>query len=240
MSQNNSNNIDQIFLYQQWLHQRLNEYVNSSRPPKLHGREIIMPSNQYGAALMQAYLGRATLSWIAERMGIPLALLRQWRQEPEFLLIMDWSKSIFADDFKEKLVLTDYSAAQYYYISAEVSLLENSLSVTIRAPLYRRFAKLSKSLISRYKNDLALSTYDIHLFHRFFLFFLALEYHWPSPAGRPISEDFTPFAEDVVWPLMDQKEWVGPVFESIQHAAPIPLIRLQLENKLSETLKRFL
>jgi hypothetical protein len=51
-----------MFFYQQWLHQRLNEYVNSSKPPKLHGREVIMPPNQYGAALMQAYLGKISLS----------------------------------------------------------------------------------------------------------------------------------------------------------------------------------
>jgi hypothetical protein len=94
------------------------------------------------------------------------------------------------------------------------------LRVTIRAPLYQRFSKLGKRLISRYKNDLALSTYDIHLFHRLFLFFLAVEHHWPSPAGHPINEDFIPFAKNV-----------------IQRAAPISLIRLQLESKLNEIFK---
>jgi len=229
-----------MFLYQQWLHQRLNEYINSPKPPKLHGREVIMPPNQYGAALMQAYLGRASLAWIAERTGIPLLLLRQWRQEPEFLLVMDWSKSIFADDFQEKLVLIDYSAAQCHYISAEVSMLENLLRVAIRVPLYQHFAKLGKRLISRYKNNLALSTYDIRLFYRLFLFFLALEHHWPSPAGHPINEDFIPLAKNVLWPFLKQKEWAGTALKTIQQAAPIPLIRLQLESKLSETLKRFL
>ncbi len=237
MSQYNSNNIDQIFFYQQWLHQRLNEYINSSRPSKLHGREIIMPPNQHGAALMQAYLGKASLAWIAECTEIPLPLLRQWRQEAEFLLVMDWSKSIFAADFQEKLVLTDYSAAQCHYISAEVSLLENSLRITTRAPLYRHFAKLGKRLISRYKNDLALSTYDIRLFYRFFLFLLALEYHWPSPAGHAINEDFIPLVKNVIQPFLEQKEWVGPALKTIQRAAPISLIRLQLESKLNETFK---
>jgi hypothetical protein len=239
MSQNNSDK-DQIFLYQQWLYQRLNDYVNSSRPTKLHGREIIMPPNLYGAALMQAYLGKFTLSWISEFTGIQLPLLRQWRQEAEFLLIMDWSKAIFADDFQEKLVLTDYSAVQCHYISAEISLLENSLRVIIRAPLYQRFSKLGKRLISRYKNALALSMYDICLFHRLFLFFLALEHHWPSPASRPISEDFIPLAENVVWPFMEQKERVDTLFKSIQQAIPISLIRHQIESKLRETFKRFL
>ena len=86
MSRNKSNDIEQIFLYQQWLHQRLDEYVKSSKPPKLHGREVIMLPNQYGAALMQAYLGKASLAWIAECAEIPLPLLRQWRQEADFPL----------------------------------------------------------------------------------------------------------------------------------------------------------
>jgi len=240
MSQNKSNDIEQIFLYQQWLHQRLNEYVKSSRPPKLHGREVIMPPKQYGAALMQAYLGNASLAWIAECTEIPLSLLRQWRQEADFLLIMDWSKSIFAADFQEKLVLTDYSAVQCYYISAEVSLLENSLRVTIRSPLYRYFAELGKRLISRNKNNLDLSTYDIRLFYRFFLFFLSLEHHWPSQAGHTINEDFIPLVKNVIQPFLEQKEWVGTALKTIQQAAPISIIRLQLESKLNETFKSFL
>ena len=91
--------MDQTFLYQQWLHQRLQEYVTSSRPPQLRGRDIALSPSQYGAALMQAYLGKASLSWIAEHTRIPVELLRQWRQEPHFLLIMDWSKSIFSKNF---------------------------------------------------------------------------------------------------------------------------------------------
>jgi hypothetical protein len=237
MSQNKSNDIEQIFLYQQWLHQRLNEYVKLSRQPKLKGREVIMPPNQYGAALMQAYLGKASLAWIAECTDISLPLLRQWRKEAEFLLVMDWSKSIFADDFQEKLDLTDYSPTQCHYISAEISLLENSLRITIRAPLYQRFSKLGKRLISRYKNNLTLSTYDIRLFHRFFLFFLSLEHHWPSPAGHAINEDFIPLVKNVIQPFLEQKEWVGTALKTIQQTAPISHIRLQLESKLSETFK---
>jgi len=58
--------MEQIFLYQQWLRQKLHEYVNLSRPPKLRGREIVMSPSQYGAALMQAYFGRASLNLTAD------------------------------------------------------------------------------------------------------------------------------------------------------------------------------
>jgi hypothetical protein len=199
-----------------------------------------MSPNQYGAALMQAYLGKASMAWIAELTGIPLQRLRQWRQEPQFLLVMDWSKSIFSDSFQENLILSDYSVAQHHYMAAEISLLEESLRIAIRMPLYQRFTKLGKSLISRHQNDLALADYDLRLFRRLFLFFLALEHHWPSPARRHISEDFLPLAKDVVWPLLEQKQWAGPALESMQQAAPLSWIRPQLDRKLSETLQRFL
>ena len=232
--------MDQIFLYQQWLHQRLHEYVTSSRPPKLREREILLSTGQYGAALMQAYLGKASLTWIAAHTGIPVERLRQYRLEPQFLLVMDWSKSIFSKAFLEKLALNDYSVAQYYYIAAEMSLLEESLRVAVRVPLYKRFKKLGRSLISRQQNDIPLPNYDLRLFRRFFLFFIALEYHWPSAAKQRLKEDFIPLAKDVVWPLLDEELWVGPELESMQQAVPLPQVRLVLDSKLSDTLQHFL
>ena len=232
--------MDQIFLYQQWLHQRLHEYVTSSRPPKLREREIVLSTDQYGAALMQAYLGKASLTWVSAHTGIPVERLRQYRLEPQFLLVMDWSKSIFSRAFLEKLVLNDYSVAQYYYIAAEMSLLEESLRVAVRVPLYERFKRTGRSLISRHQNDLPLPNYDLRLFRRFFLFFIALEYHWPSAAKQRLKEDFIPLAKDVVWPLLDEELWVEPELESMQQAVPLPQVRIVLDSKLSDTLQLFL
>jgi len=230
--------MEQIFLYQQWLRQRLEAYVQPSRPARLRGREIVLPPIQYGAALMQAYLGSASLAWITEHTGIPLKRLRQWRRQPEFLLVMDWSKSIFAADFHEKLMLNDYSAVQYHYIAAEISMLERSLRVAVRSPLYQRFNKLGRSLISCHKYDIELENYDLRLFRRLFLFFIALEHHWPSPAQRYISEEFLPLAKDVVWPLLEQNEWVGPQLESIQQTVPISRAQSILGGKLKDTITR--
>ncbi len=232
--------MDHIFLYQQWLHQKLHEYVSTSRPPQLRGRDITLPPKQYGAALMQAYLGKASLDWIAEHTRIPVQSLLQWRRKPHFLLVMDWSKSIFSKTFQENLILNDYSIAQYHHIAAEISLLEESLRVAVRVPLYQRFKKLGRSLISRYQNDLTLSSYDLRLFRRLLLFFLALEHHWPSSAPKRISADYLPLAKDVVWPLLGEKLWVEPMLQSMQQTAPLPQIRFVLETKLSETMQRFL
>jgi len=231
--------MDHIFLYQQWLHQRLQEHESSSKPPRLRGRDIALSTSQYGAALMQAYLGKASLSWIADHSSISLELLRQWRQEPRFLLVMDWSKSIFSKVFQENLALKDYTLEQYYYIAAEISLLEESLRIAVRVPLYQRFKKLGRRLISRRQNNLSLSKYDLRLFRRLFLFFLTLEQHWPSSAKKRIGEDFLPLARDVVWPLLNEGHWVESTLESLQQTDPLPRIRHELANKLSETLQQF-
>lgn len=229
----------QIFLYHQWLHQQLHEYAHGSQPPKLRGRKIVMPIHQYGAALTQAYLGGNSLIWIAKQIGIPIKRMRQWRQDLQFLLVMDWSKSIFSDMFKEKLILNDYSVTQYHTIAAEVSLLEKSLRLSVRSPLYRRFAQLGQRLISQHQNDIDFNTYDIRLFRRLFLFFLSLEYHWPSKAQRQIRKNFFPLAKDLVWPILKQEQWVEPFFKSLQETAPLSQIRLDLGSQLYETFHRF-
>lgn len=198
-----------------------------------------MPPIQYGAALMQAYLGRSSLTWIAEHTGIPLKRLKQWRREAQFLLVMDWSKPVFSDAFKENLVLHDYSAIQYHFIAAEVSMLEGSLRVILRMPLYKRFSTLGRRLISRHQNDLELVDYDLRLFRRLFLFFLALEHHWPGPAHHQIKGKFLPLAKDVVWPRLGPKEWIEPEFELMQQSVPLSKIRFQLNGKLVETFKPF-
>jgi hypothetical protein len=189
---------------------------------------------------MQAYFGQASLSWISKQTKIPIKRLRAWRQELQFLLVMDWSKVIFSESLRENLALNDYTAAQYHYIAAEISLLEESVRVAARVPLYQRFKKLGRSLISRHHNNLNLYNYELRLFRRFFLFFLALEYHWPSSAQKRISEDFLPLVRDVIWPLLDEKLWVGPALESLQQTSPLSHIRLVLEGELSDTLQHFL
>ena len=231
--------MDHIFIYQRWLHQRLHDYVTSSKPPQLRGKDITLPTSQYGAALMQAYLGKASLRWIADLSCISLELLHKWRQEPRFLLVMDWSKALFSRAFQEDLALNDYTLREYYHIAAEISLLEESLRIVVRVPLYQRFKRLGRRLNSRRQNNLSLSKYDLRLFKRLFLFFLTLEEHWPSSAQKRIKEDFLPLARDVVWPLLDEGTWVESPLEYLQQTEPMRHIRHELESRLSETLQTF-
>jgi hypothetical protein len=229
--------MEPIFFYQEWLGKRLYEYVHVPQTQKLRGRKIEMTPRQYASALMQAYFGRASLTWIAEHVRIPLQLLQRWRKEPQFLLIMDWSKSLFSKAFQEKLILNDYSMSQYYFMSAEISLLEESLRLIVRMPLNRSFLKIGRSIMSRHQNDIDLNNYDLRLFRRLFLFFLALEAHWPGESNRCVNKNFITLAKHVVWPLLNQKQWVGQEFNSIRQNTPMSQILLELDRRLSDTLQ---
>lgn len=229
--------MEPLFLYQRWVRKTLKDYVTSTSPSKLKGRIISMSPHQYAAALMQAYFGKASLGWISEITGIPLEYIQNWRKKLEFLLVMDWSKSIFSETFQQTLILNDYSVAQYHEISAEFSILEESLRVAVRVQLYIRFKTLAEKLISSNKHGLKLEMHDLNLFRRLFLFFLALEHHWPSAARNPIQEKFLPFAKEVAWPLLGQEDWVESELGSAQHNYPLSQLRLLLVDQLRETFR---
>jgi hypothetical protein len=202
--------MEPMFLYLQWLRDTLTEYTTAARPPT-PGRPLGLTPWQYAAALMQAYLGRASLAWIAGIAGSSLEDLTRLRREPRFLLAMDWSKSAFAQKFREALLLNDYSIGQYHEIAGEFSLLEDSLRIAVRTRLYRTCRDLGERLASRWQHGLPLERHDLTRFGRLLLFFLALEHYWPSPAARRIQEKFLPLAGEVVWPL---KGWSAAEVEA--------------------------
>jgi hypothetical protein len=199
-----------VFLYQKWLSAALHAYITSPDQPRLRGRPLLFPPRQYGAALMQAYLGQTSLAWVAEVAGIPLATLQAWRREPEFLPVMDWSKSLFSEAFREDLQLHDYPRPELVEIAGEFSLLEDSLRLSVRTRLYRTLRNLGERLISRHRAGIPLEKSDLRRFNRLLRFFLALENYCPSPARKLLREKFRPFALEVVGPLLHLPCWEEP------------------------------
>ncbi len=224
-----------MFLYQRWLVNALRVFVTSLAPPTLRGKPIMLSPLQYGAALMQAYFGRNPLSWIAEVMELPVATLKAWRREPGFLLVMDWSKVQFAEFFRETLMTTDFSPGQHFEIAGELTLLEDTLRVRVRMQLYEIFRPLGGKLVSRHRHGLALDTYDLTLFRRLFLFFLALEHYWPSAAGKPLRDRFVPLARDVVWPGLGLAPWPENGSTADLERFSLANLRQDLEARLKET-----
>jgi hypothetical protein len=196
-----------MFCYQRWLQDRLHDYVTAATPPRLKGRLISLTPQQYGVALLQAYLGGASLSWVAAVAGVPLETLKEWHRQPAFLLLMDWSKAQYSQFFRENLELNDYSMGEVYEIAGEFALLEDSLRVGVRTRLYGDFRRLGESLLSRRSHGLALEKSDLRLFKRLFLFFWSLESYWPSPARNRIEQKFLPLARDAVWPRLGLPGW---------------------------------
>ncbi len=222
-----------MFLYQRWLAEAVTAFAAALDQPTLKGRPILLSPRQYGAALMQAYFGGASLAWIAAVVELPLETLKKWRQEPGFLLVMDGSKAQFAQFFKETLLLTDFSWNSYVDIGAECSLLEDSLRMRLRMALYETFRPLAEKVGSRHRRGLALDTGDLNLFRRLFLFFLALEQHWPSRGGKRLGQQFIPLAREAVWPALDLP-WPEEILAATQERFSLPNLKHDLEAGLKE------
>jgi hypothetical protein len=228
--------MERLFLYQRWLAGALDAFVKSFEPPELKGRPIMLSPRQYAAALTQAYFGRNPLAWIAVIMDLPVETLKAWRREPGFLLVMDWSKAQFAEFFHETLLVQDFSPGRYFEVAGEAALLEDSLRVRLRMQLYEIFQPLGEKLSSRHRHGLALDRYDLTLFRRLFLFFLALEHYWPSPAGQRLREQGIPLARDVVWPALNLPTWPEEAGAGGLERFSLAKLRKELEMNLRQTL----
>lgn len=228
--------MEPVFLYQIWLTGAMQAFVTSLAPLTLKGKPIMLSPRQYAAALMQAYFGGNPLSWIAEILGVSLGTLKVWRREPGFLLIMDWSKVQFAEFFRETLVSTDFHPATYFDIAGECALLEDSLKVRLRTQLNEIFRPLGERLVSRHRHGLALDAYDLALFRRLLLFFLALELYWPSPAAKRFRERFIPLAREVVWPALEAESWPQEFETGDLEGSARPDLRDVLAARLKQTL----
>lgn len=228
--------MEPLFLHQKWLAGAVQAFLASLAPLTLQGKPIMLSPRQYAAALMQAYFGQHPLRWIAGIMDLPEQTLAAWRREPGFLLVMDWSKVQFAEFFRETLLTTDFHPAKYFDLAGEFALLEDTLRVRLRMQLYEIFLPLGEKLGSRHRHGLALDAYDLALFRRLFLFFLALEHYWPSPADRRLREHFIPLARDVVWPALGAPPWPQDFATGHPEAWARPNLREVLAAKLKETL----
>lgn len=228
--------MEPLFLYQRWLAGALKAFVTAVSPPTLRGRLIQLSPRQYAAALLMAYFGPNPLAWIGEVLDLPVETLQSWRREPGFLLVMDWSKVQFVEFFRETLLRTDFSLDKCFSIAGEFSLLEDSLQVRLRMQLNEVFLPLAEKLRSRHRHGLAQDAYDLNLFRRLFLFFLALERYRPSLAGKRVMKQLIPLAREVVWPALGIPAWPKEIeTEEMDHYL-LPDLRERLAASLKETL----
>ncbi len=179
---------DSPFLYQQWLETELGRYAR--HPGGLSPR-------QYAAALLQAYLGSATLAWVAQAAGVSLAELKTWRRDPAFLKAMDDCKARFAVYCREILLNQIFSPGVLATVAAEFALLEDSLKVRIRTRLYDDLRTVAGRVWSRQARRQPQEAAEVARFGRLVRFFTALEQAWPGPLGRRLWEEYLPLARSV-------------------------------------------
>jgi hypothetical protein len=149
-----------------------------------------------------AYVGGFSLKELSEVAGVDLAVVEEWRVSPEFLLVMDWSKTRFAHYFPETLSLEDFPQTAYQEIAGEFACLEDSLRIRVRTNLYPQLRQLGERLASQDRHGLSLDTASFPRFRRLFLFFWALEAFWPSPARPRLRDQLLPLARELVWPAL--------------------------------------
>jgi hypothetical protein len=190
------------FLYLAWLQETLQAYAQAAARPAPGGRAQSLSPRQYGAALLMAYLGEFSLQELAAAVGVDPAALEEWRASPEFLQVMDWSKSRFAKSLQETLVLEDFSWQEYEELAGEFACLEESLRVRVRTVLYPQLRDLGERLASQYQHGLPLEMSHFPTFRRLLRFFWALEIFWPSAARSRLKEKCLPLAREVVWPAL--------------------------------------
>jgi len=199
--------------------------VQAAGLPLERGRPPTLTPRQYGAALLMAYLGGFSLGELPAIAGLDYAILKEWRESPDFLLVMDWSKSRFSQNFQENLLLEDFPWQRYQEIAGEFACLEESLRVQVRTGLYPQLRTLEKRLSSQYRHGLSLETSSFPRFRRLFLFFWALEAFCPTPARPFLRNKLLPLAREVVWPtlgLAEGEELSGKLWEH-----PDLLVRLK-------------
>ena len=194
------------FLYLNWLQETWQAYTQATLPPTLRGRRLKLTLRQYGAALLMAYVGGFSLRELAAVAGVDLVVLEGWRESPEFLLVMDWSKTRFAHYFPETLSLEDFPQPAYQEIAGEFASLEESLRIRVRTNLYPQLRQLGERLLSQDRHGLSLDTASFPRFRRLFLFFWALEAFWPSPVRPRLRDRFLPLARELVWPALGLRE----------------------------------
>lgn len=222
------------FLYLTWLQEAWQAYVQATVPPTLRGRCLGLTPRQYGAGLLMAYVGGFSLKELSALAEVDPAILENWRESPDFLLVMDWSKTRFAHYFQETLSLEDFSWEAYQEIAGEFACLEESLRIRVRTNLYPQLRQLGERLSSQDGHGLSLDTAGFPRFRRLFLFFWALEAFWPSPARPRLRDQLLPLARELVWPALGLGEGEELTVESWQD----PELGLRLKKVLATEINR--
>ncbi|MFH1077624.1 MAG: hypothetical protein V1753_12495 [Pseudomonadota bacterium] len=189
-----------LFLGQRWIEDRLLDYEKGIMATQcLKERPVVFPRSLYLSALLHIYLGKLTLSDIAKAADISIKELRSFKNQVDFLILVDAAKADFAAFFSKKLLNEEYTLAQYRSIAAEFSFLESKIKSRIAVPLLEKMKHLANSILNYHKVRLKLEKADLRSFQRLYSFFLFEKKMLVMSCPEPASNRLDSIARNIVW-----------------------------------------
>ena len=101
--------------------------------------------------------------------------------------LVEYLQTLFAEWFREHLLMRDYHPAEYGRIALEYCHLEEQVRSQIRIPLLDQLKYLCYDLEDRLLGGKRLLPYDENLFRRILFFFLAAESLKPTLSSRLVN-----------------------------------------------------
>lgn len=140
------------------------------------------------AALMHIYFGTLSLRDISEISGLSLDTLKDLRTKASFMRLVDNFKKEYSQEFREAILINDYSIEEYETLAADFTMLDEMLQIQIKVPLFTHLRELSQSLKSKKTYGLKIENYDLRLFKRLLTFFMFTERYNQTLTTRELSE----------------------------------------------------
>lgn len=196
-----------MFLAAKWVIEALDRYHN--RPPRatIMGKRIIFPNYHYLAALLHIYTGTFNLRQIADLSSLPYEELSFYREQLDFMTLVDYLKTKFSEWFRESLLMRDFSLPEYVDIAWEYTKLDEMVRSQIKIPLLERLKHLMRAGEEKIAAGRTLDTYDQNVFRRLMSFFILAETLSPTLSSRLVKEKALPVAEKSLDGIGAFKEW---------------------------------
>lgn len=164
-----------FFLSENWIQNKIAESREARSPHQI-------------AALMHIYFGTLSLKDISKISGLSLDTLKDLRTKGSFTRLVDNFKKEYSREFREALLINDYSVEEYETLAADFTILDEMLQIQIKVPLFTQLRKLSQNLKSKKTFGLKIENYDLKLFKRLLTFFMFVERYNQTLTTRELSE----------------------------------------------------
>ncbi|RUM86915.1 MAG: hypothetical protein DSZ24_07420 [Thermodesulfatator sp.] len=176
-----------MFFTAGWVAEALERYRRRGPQDTIMGKKVVFSDRHYLAALLHIYTGTFGLEALARLANLPLEELLHQRSQVDFMSLVDYLRTRFAEWFREHLLLRDFELPEYGLLALEYLHLEEQVRAQIRIPLLHQLKYLREELEDKLSGGKTLAPYDERQLRRLLLFFLSVEALRPSLCGRLVN-----------------------------------------------------